>query len=72
MIKKLILVSLLLVSTNIFAKLDPGIQNRNSGDIISVRNDSEAAAWCDFNKQIVVLPPSILCVYTGMTKTSND
>ena len=37
--KRLILVSLLFISTNVFA-IEPGIKGHNRGDIIAVRKDS--------------------------------
>lgn len=68
--KRLILVSLLFISTNVFA-IEPGIKGHNRGDIIAVRKDSEIAAWCDFNKQIVS-GQNILCVYNGNNTKTND
>jgi len=70
--KRLIIVGLVMISTSAFAKIEPGIQGHNRGDIIAVRTDSEIAAWCDFTKQIVLAQPNTLCVYTGNKKNSND
>lgn len=62
--KQIFGISLLIMSMNAFASIEPGIKGHHPGDIIAVRTDSEIAAWCDFNKQIVLAQPYTLCVYS--------
>ena len=45
------------------SSLTRGIDGKNPGDVISLQKDQAIAAWCDFNKQIVVTATSTLCVY---------
>lgn len=65
---KILLLSLLGVSTLAEARLQPikpGVPGKNKGDIIAPMLDEQVAAWCDFNKQIVVTRTNILCAYVG-------
>lgn len=67
-----------IMSTSTFAFNDgvlPQVQigepGTKAGDIISPVNRIEIAAWCDFNKQIVVVTPNIyLCSYNGKNGSS--
>lgn len=45
--------------------IKPGVPGKQAGDIIAPMLDEQIAAWCDFNKQIVVTRTNILCVYVG-------
>ena len=63
---------LLMALTPVFAQqppivnpIQPGSPGKNPGDIIAPFNDAQIAAWCDFNKQIVVTRTNVLCVYIG-------
>lgn len=47
------------------APIQPGVPGKNRGDIIAPLLDEQIAAWCDFNKQIIVTRTNILCVYIG-------
>lgn len=54
-----------LVANNAFAELQRGIQGHTAGDVIALQTDSDVAAWCDFNKQILLTHTNVLCVYNG-------
>ena len=45
--------------------IKPGMPGQKRGDIIAPMLDEQIAAWCDFNKQIVVTRTNILCAYVG-------
>ena len=45
--------------------ITPGILGKNPGDVIAVKKDEEVAAWCNFDKSIVVTSTNVLCVYSG-------
>ncbi len=63
---------LVLMSVNASAAIQQGIQGHASGDVVAVKTDSQIAAWCDFNKQIVVTQFNVLCVYNGSKVAVND
>lgn len=65
---KVFLLGLLSASTLAEARLPPikpGIPGKKKGDIIAPMLDEQIAAWCDFNKQIIVTRTNILCAYIG-------
>ncbi len=45
--------------------IKPGVPGKNKGDIIAPMLDEQVAAWCDFNKQIIMTRSNILCAYIG-------
>jgi hypothetical protein len=45
--------------------LTPGTAGKKAGDIISLLTDDAIAAYCNFDKQIVVTRTSVLCIYNG-------
>ena len=64
----MLLVSLLGFSALAEARLPqikPGVPGKYKGDIIAPMLDEQVAAWCDFNKQIIVTRTNILCAYVG-------
>jgi hypothetical protein len=65
---KLLILSLVGCSTLAEARLPPikpGVPGKKRGDIIAPMLDEQVAAWCDFNKQIIMTRTNILCVYVG-------
>lgn len=60
-----------LISVNVFA-LNSGINGHVKGDVIGVKSDDQIAAWCDFNKQIVLAQFNTLCVYNGNNPSSSS
>lgn len=50
--------------------IKPGVPGKKRGDIIAPMLDEQIAAWCDFDKQIIVTRTNILCVYVGDKKTT--
>jgi hypothetical protein len=67
-LKTLLVTGLLGLSSASFAMLPPikpGVPGKQAGDIIAPMLDEQIAAWCDFNKQIVVTRTNILCAYVG-------
>jgi hypothetical protein len=53
------------LTNEIFPPLKLGVPGNKPGDIIAPVIDEQIAAWCDFNKQIVVTKKNVLCVYNG-------
>jgi len=49
----------------LFASIQTGINGHTAGDVIALRTDIEVAAWCNFDKSIVVTSANVLCVYNG-------
>ncbi len=45
--------------------IKPGVPGKKRGDIIAPMLDEQVAAWCDFNKQIIVTRTNVLCAYVG-------
>lgn len=43
--------------------IEAGIKGHQPGDVIAVRTDDQIAAWCDFDKQIVVTQFNVLCIF---------
>jgi hypothetical protein len=62
----LFVVMSLLNSSNVYAGPDHDVAGKKPGDIIAPLTDDKIAAWCDFNKQIVVTKTNVLCVYNGV------
>jgi hypothetical protein len=63
--KLLLLTIIMLFHTTSSASIQPGINDHVAGDIIALRTDMEIAAWCNFDKSIVVTSANVLCVYNG-------
>lgn len=49
--------------------INQGVPGSKPGDIIAPLVDAQIAAWCDFNKQIVVTRTNVLCAYKGKVPT---
>ena len=60
---------LLFVTCDTFAGPDHDVIGKKPGDIIAPMTDEKIAAWCDFNKQIVVTKTNVLCVYNGASNS---
>ena len=70
---KMMLLSLLVASTFAEARLPPikpGVPGKKRGDIIAPMLDEQIAAWCNFDKQIIVTRTNILCAYVGDKNTA--
>jgi hypothetical protein len=61
----------MMLSIHANASLTTGIDGHKAGDVISIRTDSEVAAYCNFDKQIVVTASTVLCVYNGSKNSAN-
>ena len=59
----LILLFLSFISFSTLASIEAGIKGHQPGDVIAVRTDDQIAAWCDFDKQIVVTQFNVLCIF---------
>lgn len=46
-----------------------GPSGKKAGDIISLVSDNDIAAYCNFDKTIILTRTSILCVYNGVSPT---
>ncbi len=52
--------------------IQSGISGHAAGDVIAVKTDSEIAAWCNFDKSVVVTSMNVLCVYNGSKQTPSS
>ncbi|HVY53239.1 MAG TPA: hypothetical protein VHA13_01830 [Gammaproteobacteria bacterium] len=57
--------SSLALANEVFPPLKLGVPGKKKGEIIAPVIDEQIAAWCDFNKQIVVTKKNVLCAYVG-------
>lgn len=69
--KRIAAIVLGLIATSAYADnsyptpIKEGMPGHKHGDIIAPMTDEQIAAWCDFNKQIVMTKTKVLCAYVG-------
>ena len=62
--KKLFLLSFIFLTSSAFA-LTAGIEGHAAGDVIAVKTNDQVAAFCNFDKTILMTNTDVLCVYNG-------